>query len=76
MSNNIIYPRTTRETMAGWVYLPRLRFGLSLIDREMLHRVKGYSLDAFLAMIQVRRRPLAGGAPRRCIFREGMRTIE
>lgn len=37
-----------------WVYLPRLRFGLSLIDREMLRRVKGYSLDAFLAMIASR----------------------
>ncbi len=34
-----------------WVYLPRLRFGLRLIDREMLQRVKGYSLNAFLAMV-------------------------
>lgn len=34
-----------------WKYIPCLRFGLRLVDREMLRRVKGYSLDAFLAMI-------------------------
>jgi O-antigen/teichoic acid export membrane protein len=34
-----------------WKYIPRLRFGLTLVDREMLRRVKGYSLNAFLAMI-------------------------
>lgn len=34
-----------------WIYLPRLRFGLRFVDREMLKRVKGYSLNAFLAMI-------------------------
>ncbi len=32
-------------------FLPGLRIGWRLIDRETLHRVKGYSLDAFLAML-------------------------
>lgn len=32
-------------------YLPRLRFRYSLVDRATLKLVKGYSLDAFLAMI-------------------------
>ena len=32
-------------------YLPGLRIGTSHIDRETLHRVKGYGFDAFLAML-------------------------
>jgi O-antigen/teichoic acid export membrane protein len=34
-----------------FINLPRLRFGLGLVDRATLKLVKGYSLDAFLAMI-------------------------
>lgn len=34
-----------------WKYIPCLRCGLRFVDREMLRRVKGYSLDAFMAMI-------------------------
>jgi len=32
-------------------FLPGLRIGRSLVDRSTLHRVKGYSVDAFLAML-------------------------
>ena len=32
MSNDIIYPRSARETMAGWSYLPRF------VDKIRLHR--------------------------------------
>ncbi|QDU22798.1 oligosaccharide flippase family protein [Urbifossiella limnaea] len=32
-------------------YLPGLRISRRLIDRATLHRVKGYSLDSFLAML-------------------------
>jgi len=35
----------------AWVYMPGLRFRRSLIDRETMRRVRGYSVDAFLAMI-------------------------
>ena len=31
MSNDIIYPRSARETMAGWAYLPRF------VDKIRLH---------------------------------------
>jgi O-antigen/teichoic acid export membrane protein len=34
-----------------WAQLPRLRFSVRLIDRATLKAVKGYSIDAFLAMI-------------------------
>ncbi len=34
-----------------WVQLPKLRFSVRLIDRATLKAVKGYSIDAFLAMV-------------------------
>ena len=37
--NDIIYPRSPRETMNGWVYLPRF------IDKIRLHLVGKLSLD-------------------------------
>ncbi|MFO0825436.1 MAG: polysaccharide biosynthesis C-terminal domain-containing protein [Gemmataceae bacterium] len=32
-------------------FLPGLRLSRRIVDRETLHRVKGYSIDAFLAML-------------------------
>ena len=32
-------------------FLPSLRFGIQLIDRQTLSQVRGYSVDAFLAML-------------------------
>ena len=42
-----------QAAMAGLAFrfLPGLRVSKKLIDRETLHRVKGYSIDAFLAML-------------------------
>jgi O-antigen/teichoic acid export membrane protein len=36
---------------ACWWYLPGLRFSLSLVDRETFRLVRGYSLEAFVAMV-------------------------
>jgi O-antigen/teichoic acid export membrane protein len=38
-------------SLIAWRYLPELRFSFSLADREMLKTMRGYSVDAFLAMI-------------------------
>jgi O-antigen/teichoic acid export membrane protein len=38
-------------TILTFVYLPRLRISVRLVDRATLTLVKGYSIDAFLAMI-------------------------
>jgi O-antigen/teichoic acid export membrane protein len=35
----------------GWWYLPGLRFSFSLVDRETFRLVRGYSLQAFVAMV-------------------------
>jgi O-antigen/teichoic acid export membrane protein len=37
--------------MLAFRFLPGLRIGTSHIDRATLHRVKGYGIDAFLAML-------------------------
>ncbi len=34
-----------------WWYLPELRFSFRLIDRETLRSIRGYSIDAFVAMV-------------------------
>jgi O-antigen/teichoic acid export membrane protein len=34
-----------------WCYLPELRFSWRLVDRETLRSIRGYSVDAFLAMV-------------------------
>jgi O-antigen/teichoic acid export membrane protein len=52
----IVYTVTNllEHAVAAWLayrYLPGLRISRRLIDRETLHRVKGYSLDSFLAML-------------------------
>jgi O-antigen/teichoic acid export membrane protein len=36
---------------AAWWYLPGLRFSLVLVDRATFRTIRGFSLDAFLAMI-------------------------
>jgi O-antigen/teichoic acid export membrane protein len=36
---------------ACWWYLPRLRFSFSLVDRETIRLIRGYSLQAFALMI-------------------------
>ncbi|MCE9566653.1 MAG: polysaccharide biosynthesis C-terminal domain-containing protein [Planctomycetes bacterium] len=37
--------------MLAFHFLPGLRLSRRIVDRETLHRVKGYSVDAFLAML-------------------------
>src|SRR5262249_18300540 len=37
--------------LAARYYLPELRFSFSLADRETFRTIRGYSLDAFLAMV-------------------------
>jgi O-antigen/teichoic acid export membrane protein len=37
--------------VACWWYLPGLRFSLSLTDRETFRLIRGYSLEAFVAMV-------------------------
>jgi O-antigen/teichoic acid export membrane protein len=34
-----------------WWYLPELRFSPRLVDRDTLRHIRGYSIDAFVAMI-------------------------
>jgi O-antigen/teichoic acid export membrane protein len=36
---------------AAWWYLPGLRFSFALVDRATLRTIRGFSFDAFLAMI-------------------------
>lgn len=36
---------------AAWAYLPRLRFGMRLVDRETFRTIRGYTADAALAML-------------------------
>jgi O-antigen/teichoic acid export membrane protein len=38
-------------SLFAWRYMPELRFSFSLADRETLRTMRGYSVDAFLAMI-------------------------
>ncbi len=52
----VVYTVTNlaEHAVAAWLAyraLPGLRISRRLIDRETLHRVKGYSLDSFLAML-------------------------
>lgn len=37
--------------MAARHYLPQLRFSPRLVDRDTFHTIRGYSLDAFVAMV-------------------------
>ncbi|HEV3235491.1 MAG TPA: polysaccharide biosynthesis C-terminal domain-containing protein [Gemmataceae bacterium] len=37
--------------LAAWWYLPSLRFSIRLVDRATFKTIRGYSLDAFLALI-------------------------
>jgi O-antigen/teichoic acid export membrane protein len=37
--------------VAAWWYLPSLRFSIRLVDRATFKTIRGYSLDAFLALI-------------------------
>jgi len=36
---------------ASWWFVPRLRFSFSLADRETFRMIRGYSLEAFVAMV-------------------------
>ncbi|HMC63301.1 MAG TPA: oligosaccharide flippase family protein, partial [Gemmataceae bacterium] len=36
---------------AAWWYLPQVRFSFSLIDRGTFRAIRGYSFDAFVAMV-------------------------
>jgi O-antigen/teichoic acid export membrane protein len=37
--------------VAAWWYLPGLRFSFSYVDRATFRTIRGYSVDAFLAMV-------------------------
>ncbi len=37
--------------LASWYYLPDLRFSVKLVDRVTFRLIRGYSLDAFLALV-------------------------
>jgi O-antigen/teichoic acid export membrane protein len=39
------------HAVAAWRYLPGLRFSLRLADRATFRTIRGYSLDAFLALL-------------------------